>query len=136
MFQSISIAGTGMNVYQTWIDTIGGNVANMQDAVTPGKPVYRAQEVVAAPQAASALPGGVGVGQGVQITQIALGPKGTTVYDPTSAAANPQGLVVQPNVNLGHELVSLTMAQSGYQANAAVLSHAQAAYQAALNIHV
>ena len=46
MFPSITIAGTGLDVDQTWIDTISGNVANAEDAVTPGQPVYRDQEVL------------------------------------------------------------------------------------------
>ena len=47
MWSAIDIAGTGVNVDQTWIDTISGNIANMNDAVTPGQPVYRAESVVA-----------------------------------------------------------------------------------------
>ena len=69
MFPAITIAGTGLEVDQTWINAIGGNVANAEDAVTPGQPVYPDQEVIAA-----AIPGSVpGVGNGVEVNRIALG---------------------------------------------------------------
>jgi flagellar basal body rod protein FlgC len=50
IWSGIDIAGSGAEVDQTWIDTIGGNVANMNDAVTPGQSVYQAQYVQAAEQ--------------------------------------------------------------------------------------
>jgi hypothetical protein len=50
IWSGIDIAGTGAEVDQTWIDTIGGNVANMNDGVTPGQPVCQAQYVDAGEQ--------------------------------------------------------------------------------------
>lgn len=129
MFSSIDIAGSGAVTDQVWIDTIGGNVANMQDGVTPGQPVYRPEFVVAGPsnpEPGSAAPG-------VHVEQIALGgAKGVTQYQPGDPVANAQGLVTYPNVSLGNEMVSLVMAQTSYQANASVMSHADKAYQAIL----
>ena len=51
LWSAVDIAGTGADVDQTWIDTIGGNVANMNDAVTPGQPVYRPEYVQAGERA-------------------------------------------------------------------------------------
>ncbi len=135
MFPTIAVAGSGLNVDETWIDTIGGNVANAQDAVTPGQPVYRAQylEIQAQPPATVA-PGNADLGAGVQVVGVALGSaKGVTVPDPSSPLAK-NGLVTMPDVNIGHELVSLVEAQTNYQADAAVLSKADTAYQAILNL--
>ena len=97
MFPSISIAGSGLSVDQTWIDAIGGNIANAQDQVTPGKPVYREQSVVAVPQANLSVTGQVGAGNGVQVQAINLSAgKGILTYDPTNPIANKQGYVLSP----------------------------------------
>ena len=135
MFPTIDVAGSGLNVDATWLDTIGGNVANAEDAVTPGKPVYRDQELVAVPQSQSFIPGQSGAGLGVQVQEIALGSaKGDTVSDPENPAANAKGMVTYPDVSVSHETVSLVEAQTSYQANASVLQNADTAYKAILAI--
>lgn len=132
MFPSISVAGSGLEVDQTWIDAIGGNVANAEDAVTPGKSVYRDQEVVAA---ASPPAGGSSVGDGVEVEGIELGSaEGTLTYDPGNPIADSRGYVTYPSVNIGHEMTSLVEAQVSYEVNAKVLQNATDAYQAILNI--
>jgi flagellar basal-body rod protein FlgC len=135
IWSGIDIAGSGAEVDQTWIDTIGGNVANMNDAVTPGQSVYQAQNVQAAEQVdppGSATPG---AGVGVQVDAINLGPAaGQIEYDPANPVANAQGDVEYPVVDLGSEMTDLVQAQTSYQANAEVLSHATDAYQAILDI--
>ncbi len=135
MFPSISVAGTGLNVDEAWIDTIGGNVANSEDAVSPGQPVYRAQYLEVQPQPQTPVEvGGTGYGSGVQVKAVELGSaKGVLVEDPQSPLAV-NGEVEMPDVDVGHELVSLVEAQTSYQANADVMQHATTAYQAILGI--
>jgi flagellar basal-body rod protein FlgC len=135
IWSAIDIAGSGADVDQTWIDTIGSNVANMNDAVTPGQPVYQAQYVDAAEQVESVGSSGRGSGVGVQIDSVALGPAaGQIQYDPTNPVANGQGEVEYPVVDLGAEMTDLVQAQTSYQANAEVMSHATDAYEAILDI--
>ncbi len=135
MFPAITVAGTGLDVASTWIDTIGGNVANAADTAAPGKPVYREQQVVAVPASQAAGPFNTDPALGVQVQAIALGSaKGVTVYDPTNPLANAQGLVTQPDIPIGHELVSLVEAQANYEADANVLQNADTAYKAVLQI--
>lgn len=135
IWSAIDVAGTGVSVNQTWIDTIGSNLANMNDAVTPGQPVYRAEYVVAGESVAPAFSGGAGVGEGVQVNAITLGPAaGQNQYDPTNPLANASGEVTYPSVNMGRELTDLVQAQISYQANAQVMSHAKSAYASILNI--
>jgi len=135
IWSAINIAGTGATVDQTWLDTIGSNVANMNDAVAPGQPVYRAQYVVAGEQVIPSSAGGPGVGAGVQVNAIELGPAtGENQYQPTNPLANAQGDVTYPAVNLGTEMTDLAQAQMSYQANAEVMSHAKSAYASILNI--
>jgi flagellar basal-body rod protein FlgC len=130
MFSAVDIAGTGANVDQTWIDTIGGNVANMNDAVTPGQPVYQAEYVEAGEQVDSGA-----AGSGVRVDAIDLGPAaGQIENDPTNPVANAQGDVEYPVVDMGSEMTDLVNAQTSYQANAQVMSHATDAYDAILDI--
>ena len=132
MFPSINIAGTGLEVDQTWIDAIGGNVANAEDAVTPGQPVYRDEEVVAA---ASPGSGSGSVGAGVKVGSIALGSaQGILTYDPGNPLANKAGDVTYPEVNIGHEMTSLVEAQVSYEVDSKVLQNSDTAYQAILAI--
>jgi flagellar basal-body rod protein FlgC len=135
IWSAVDIAGSGADVDQTWIDTVGSNVANMNDAVTPGQPVYRAQYVDAGEQVVPVDASQRGAGVGVQVDAIALGPaNGQVEYDPTNPVANGQGEVEYPVVDLGAEMTDLVQAQTSYQANAEVMSHATTAYQAILNI--
>lgn len=135
IWSAIDIAGTGTAVDQTWLDTIGGNVANMNDGVTPGQPVYRAQYVVVGEKVIPGAAGSSEVGAGVQVNSIQLGPAaGQNKYEPTNPVANSQGEVTYPVVNLGSEMANLVQAQMSYQANAEVMSHAKSAYSSILNI--
>src|ERR1700735_4820876 len=89
MFEAIDIAGSGASVDQTWIDTIGGNVANMNDGVTPGQPVYQAQYIDAAAQAEPGDPQSTGDGYGVRGQSVAEGPaRGQLGYAPPDPGAN------------------------------------------------
>jgi flagellar basal-body rod protein FlgC len=130
IWSAVDIAGSGASVDQTWIDTIGGNVANMNDAVTPGQKVYQAQYVQAGEQLNSS-----GAGNGVQVDSIQLGPAaGQLEYQPSNPMANAQGEIAVPVVDLGSQLTDLIQAQASYQANAEILSNAKTAYQSILNI--
>ena len=130
IWSAVDIAGSGASVDQTWIDSIGGNVANMNDAVTPDQTVYQAQYVDAGEQVDSS-----GAGDGVQVNTIQLGPAaGQIEYQPDNPVANAQGEVAVPVLDLGSQLTDLIQAQASYQANAEVLSNAKTAYQSILNI--
>lgn len=132
MFPSIDIAGTGLDVDQTWIDTISSNVANANDAVTPGGQVYQEQEVDAAQSPSQ--PGNAN-GSGVQVEQVTTNTSpGILVSDPTNKLADAAGMVEYPNVDIGHQMTSLVQAQADYEANANVLGNSDSAYKAILAI--
>ena len=135
IWSAVDIAGTGSEVDQTWIDTIGSNIANMNDGVSPGQQVYQAQYVDVGERV---LPGGLGTpgtGAGVQVNAIELGPAtGQNKYEPSNPLANASGEVTYPVVDLGQEMTDLIQAQISYQANAQVMSHAKAAYSSILDI--
>lgn len=135
IWSSIDVAGSGVTVDQTWINAVSSNVANMNDGVTPGKPVYQAQSVVVGEQVPLGTVGETAMGTGVQVQAINLGPaQGQNSYEPTNPLANAQGEVTYPVVDLAGQLSSLVQAQTSYQANAKVMADAKMAYQAILNI--
>ena len=128
-FGVLPIAGSGLNVDQAWLDTIAGNVANANDQSTPGKPVFQPQYVDAVPTSSG------GPGSGVAVGAIALGSaKGVLEAEPGNPKANAAGQVAVPAVDMATEMVDLSTAQNSYEANAAVLKDAVAAYGAVLAI--
>lgn len=140
MFGAINVAGTGLNVEQTWLDTIGSNIANMNDTAPVNKPLYQDQAVLVQPKP-SVSSGGVpdltsyALGSGVEVNQIVTTkPNGQLAYQPTSPYANAQGYVKTPGISLSNQLGNLVSAQYSYQANAAVVTQAKAAYEAVLGI--
>lgn len=130
VFHALGVAGTGVTVYRKWLDAVSDNIANMNDATTPGDPdVFRAKYVIA-----RAVDYGQGDG-GVQVGGIALGPQeGRMVYDPDNPLADEEGYVVYPDVELSSQMTQLIMAQRGYQANLSVAERARDSYQAALQL--
>jgi len=132
---AIDAAGSGVTVDQSWIDSISSNVANMNDAATPGTPVYQAQYLVAGEQLPAGSASGSAVGTGVQVEAIDLGPaQGQIVHEPNNPLANAQGDVAYPVVDLGTQMANLVQAQTSYQANAKVIADSKNAYEAILNI--
>lgn len=130
LFPAIGISASGVNAAQTWIDTSAGNIANANDTVPVGTPTYQQQTPVFTP-----VTGPTGQGDGVAVSAIDLGPSvGQQVVDPSSPAANAQGVVLQPTVDLAGQLVDLVQAQQVYQANASAYDRAVTAYQSALTL--
>lgn len=143
LFDPISTAITGVNVSQTWLDTISDNIANMNDVTSTSQGAYQTRFVVAADIPGQAEGTGAGaeteasVGGGTEIAGIALGsPDGVLEYDPTNPVADKQGMVRAADVNLGDQMSDMMMAQNGYEANLATISQAEQAYQAALGLQV
>jgi flagellar basal-body rod protein FlgC len=141
LFDPISTAETGVNVTQTWLDSVSENIANMNDVSPVTEGAYQTRFVVAGAipgQAEGTGPGSAtdaAIGGGSEVEGIALGsPDGTLAYEPDSPLADKQGMVRVPNVNLGDQMTDMIMAQNGYEANLATISQAEQAYQAALGL--
>lgn len=128
MFGTMNTASSGLVVYRKWLDAVSDNIANINDVRSTSGSAFQARYVVA--QAAN-----YGDAGGVQVGGIVLGDaKGRTVYQPDHPLADAQGYVRVPDIDLADQMTQLIIAQRGYQANLAVVSRAQDAYTAALQL--
>ncbi|MDP9418466.1 MAG: flagellar basal-body rod protein FlgC [Actinomycetota bacterium] len=129
MFDSMGIAGSGVTVYRKWLDAISDNMSNLNTVRRTDEAAFQARYVIA-----QAVDYGSGRG-GAAIAGIALGSaEGRVVYAPDHPLADAEGMVRMPDIDMGSQMAQLMMAQRGYQANLAVVTRAQEAYQSALQL--
>jgi flagellar basal-body rod protein FlgC len=127
MFESLNISGSGMELHKYWMDAISDNIANINTLRPTSENAFQARYVLA-----QAVEDG-GPGGGVSIAGITLGStRGRLVSDPANPLADAQGLVRQPDIDLGEQMTTMMMAQRGYQANISNLDRVRSAYQAAI----
>lgn len=129
-FDQLNIAGTGLNMHQTWLDSLSYNIANVNTVRATSDKAFQAQYTMAQ----SVDNGGAG-GDGVRVSGIALGdPVGRLVYQPDHPLADAKGYVRLPEIDLGSQMSQLIIAQRGFQAQSAVIKNAQDVYSSALSI--
>jgi flagellar basal-body rod protein FlgC len=118
LFNVMTIAGSALTAQSARLNTTASNLANADSMVgADGKP-YRARQVVF--QAMPVTPdGSVGVRVAGVVDSAA---PGRMVYDPKSPAANEQGYVEMPNVNVVEEMTNMISASRAYQTNAEIMS--------------
>jgi flagellar basal-body rod protein FlgC len=133
MFPSIGTAASGMRVYQTWVDAVSDNVANINTVRPAGTAPFRERLVVA--QSAGGSGRGAGVGGGAHVAGVVFGSEeGRLAYQPDHPFADAQGMVRLPDVDLPTQMTNLIIAQRAYQANVTVFERARDAYLRALEI--
>ncbi|HEX2174462.1 MAG TPA: flagellar basal body rod C-terminal domain-containing protein [Nocardioidaceae bacterium] len=124
-FDQLNIAGSGLSMHQTWLDSLSHNIANVNTSKPTDGPAFQAQYVMAA-----AAPGG-----GVRVSGTALGdPEGRLVHAPDDPLADADGYVRRPDIDMGSQMGQLVMAQRGFQAQVQVVKNAQETYNSALSI--
>lgn len=130
MFNVFKIAGSALNAQSMRLNTTASNLANADSVVGQDGQPYRAKQVVFAARPVAG-PGSVGV----QVTQIveSAAPM-RLVYEPNSPAANAEGYVEMPNVNVVEEMVNMISASRSYQNNAEVMNTARTLLQRTLQI--
>ncbi|HEX5803796.1 MAG TPA: flagellar basal body rod protein FlgC [Azospira sp.] len=121
MFNVFHIAGSAMTAQSARLNAVASNMANADSiAGADGKP-YRAKQVVF-----EATPMGGAGAQGVRVREVVEDASpGRLVYDPRNPAANAQGYVTMPNVNVVEEMTNMISASRSYQTNADVMNTAK-----------
>jgi flagellar basal-body rod protein FlgC len=109
MDNSIATGLSGLTANATWLEASASNIANAGDeAALSGPPGYQPVDVVMTSTATS----------GVQAQSVPVQPASVPTYDP---AANAQGLVAMPNVDVATQFVNMALALASYRANIAVI---------------
>jgi len=120
LFDTLSIAGSGMSAESERLSATASNIANANSAISGGGQPYRAREVVfeAAPLNGEDSDDQATGMKGVKVAAVVESDAPThTVYDPTSSFADSNGYVQMPNVSPVDEMVNMISAQQDYQAN-------------------
>jgi len=130
MFDAIGTAGTGLQTYHTWLDSIADNIANVNDVAPTSGQAFQQQYVQT-----TEIQGANGIGAGVEVSSLSSesGP-GVEVQDPTNPLADANGYVLRSNVDLSQQMGNMIMAQRAFQANAEVVTNAKQTYQSAIDI--
>ena len=139
-----NIAGTGMSAQNTRLNTISSNIANAETVSSSLDKTYRARHPVFATMFQDSLGnGGSGSlfadqdqsGAGVQVLgviedQSTLTPR----YEPNHPAANADGYVYYPNVNVVEEMADMISASRSFQTNVEMMNTAKQMMQKVLTL--
>ncbi|MDP2170286.1 MAG: flagellar basal body rod protein FlgC [Rhodocyclaceae bacterium] len=128
-FRIFAIAGSALTAQSARLNAVASNLANADSVVGADGQPYRAKQVVFQ---ATPVEGG---GMGVRVTQVVDSAAPLRMqYDPANPAANEQGYVAMPNVNVVEEMVNMISASRAYQNNAEVMNTAKTLMTKALSI--
>lgn len=121
VFNVFHIAGSAMTAQSARLNAVASNMANADSVVGADGQPYKAKQVVF-----QATPIGNGGAQGVRVRQVVEDASpGRMVYDPRNPAANEQGYVTMPNVNVVEEMTNMISSSRSYQTNADVMNTAK-----------
>lgn len=131
LFSSMKVAASGMAAQRARMDVIAQNIANAESTRTATGGPYRRRLVMfqTAPEKArfaEALTHKSEQAQGVRVKQVIEDPSPfREVFDPSHPDADGNGMVKYPNVNPVAEMVDLTAAGRGFEANVTTLEAAK-----------
>ncbi|MEZ5616483.1 MAG: flagellar basal body rod protein FlgC [Rhodocyclaceae bacterium] len=127
MLNVYNIAGSALSAQSMRLNVVASNLANADSVAGPDGQPYRARQVVFAAQPVA------GAAVGVRVTGVVedLAPP-RRVYDPKNPAADGQGYVAMPNVNVVEEMVNMISASRAYQNNVEVMNTAKTLMQKTL----
>ncbi len=138
-----NIAGTGMSAQTVRLNTISSNIANAETVSSSLDQTYRARHPIFATMFQDSLGGANGslfaeqdaAGQGVQVMgvmedQAALVPR----YEPNHPAADGDGYVYYPNVNVVEEMADMISASRAFQSNVEIMNTAKQMMQRVLTL--
>ncbi len=135
MFDSLDISASALLAQRTRMDTIAGNVANMNTTHNEkGEPEpYRRRFVVMAAGTKNAE--GDNVAPGVHVQSVEKDPAPfRPVFDPGNPDADKDGNVYYPNIDLAVEQVNMMEASRAYEANVTMMDSEKAMISSALRL--
>lgn len=115
------IAGQAMTAQSQRLNAVASNLANAESTVSSTGTPYRAKQVVfaAAPAEAPAV-------QGVRVAQVIEDASPLKrVFDPKHPAADAEGYLTLPNVNVVDEMVNMISASRSFQTSVELMNTAK-----------
>ena len=145
VFRSIDVAGSGLTANRFWMDTISGNLANVNTTRTPDGgpyvrrvPVFQERLMEAIQQQDNrSQRGWMGMFASSGVRVVDVGQDATPprlAYQPDHPDANAEGYVAYPNVNVVREMADMMVASRAYEANLTVVETGKAMWSGALDI--
>jgi flagellar basal-body rod protein FlgC len=134
MFDSLDISASALVAQRTRMDTIAGNVANMNTTHNEkGEPVpYRRRFVLFG---AGRTGDDGGIVPGVHVEKVDSDPSPfRIVHDPGNPDADKDGNVSYPNIDLAIEQVNMMEASRAYDANVTMMDTTKAMIASALRL--
>jgi len=131
MLNVFKIAGSALNAQSVRMNTTASNMANVDSVVGPDGESYKAKQVVFMAKPVDGTADSIGV-QVKEVVESAAPMR--MVYEPSNPAANADGYVEMPNVNVVEEMTNMISASRSYQANAEVMNTARTLIQRTLSI--
>ncbi|HTY02164.1 MAG TPA: flagellar basal body rod protein FlgC [Rhodocyclaceae bacterium] len=121
LFNVMTIAASALTAQSARLNATASNLANAESLTGPdGKP-YKAKQVIF-----QAMPVTSDGSVGVRVAGVVeSATPGRNVYDPKNPAANEQGYVEMPNVNVVEEMTNMISASRAYQTNTEIMSAAK-----------
>ena len=130
IFSTFHIAGSALSAQSMRLNAVASNLANADSVVGSNGQPYKAKQVVFA-----ATPLAGPAAQGVRVTQVVESAAPMRMqYDPKSPAANADGYVTMPNVNVVEEMTNMISASRAYQTNAEMMGTAKMLMEKTLTI--
>ena len=137
-----NIAGTGMSAQTTRLNTVASNIANAESVSSSIDQTYRARHPVFATVFQQSQGSGGSLfaeqdeaGSGVQVLGIVEDQSNLDMrYEPNHPAANEDGYVFYPNVNVVEEMADMISASRAFQTNAEMMNTAKTMLQKVLTL--
>ena len=145
IFRSIDVAGSGLTANRLWMDTISGNLANVnttrtQDGgpYTRRVPVFQERLMEAVGNEENKIKRGwFGMYSASGVRVVDIGTDATPprlAYQPDHPDADAEGYVKYPNVNVVREMADMMVASRAYEANLSVVETGKSVWNSALDI--
>ena len=140
-----NIAGSGMSAQTTRLNTVASNIANAETVSSSLDKTYRARHPVfstvfqgqdgSTQESQSLFQDQDSSGAGVQVAGIVEDQTNLDArYEPNSPAANKDGYVYYPNVNVVEEMADMISASRSFQTNADLMNTAKTMMQKVLTL--
>lgn len=138
------IAGSGMTAQSLRLNTTASNIANAETASSSTDTTYRArkpvfsaiqQSMLNPDQQGFGVQGGEDAGAGVRVEGIVESDAELQMrYEPNHPAANDDGYVFYPNVNVVEEMADMMSSSRSFQMNVDIMNTAKSMMQRILTL--